>query len=209
MPRGLRRGFAAILLLGLRVRIPSVGRGSLSVVSIVCCEVEVSATSWSLVQRGPTDCGASLCDKGEQKSLHPQWTGRRIQTKKEKLIRTEELLDTQLTKSRGFVYTPPCAAMDTNCYSEIIFPFFLNYSWRHTNYFSEIIFPLFFKLLVTTYKLIFRNSFPFFFKLLVATYKLIFRNSFSLYLNYSWRHTNYFSEIIFHFFLNYLWQHTK
>jgi hypothetical protein len=27
----------------------------------VCCQVEVSATSWSLVQRSPTDCGASLC----------------------------------------------------------------------------------------------------------------------------------------------------
>jgi len=30
-------------------------------VSVVCCEVEVSATDWSLVQRSPTDCGASLC----------------------------------------------------------------------------------------------------------------------------------------------------
>jgi hypothetical protein len=28
----------------------------------LCCQVEVSATSWSLVQRSPTDCGASLCD---------------------------------------------------------------------------------------------------------------------------------------------------
>jgi hypothetical protein len=26
----------------------------------VCCQVEVSATSWSLVHRSPTDCGASL-----------------------------------------------------------------------------------------------------------------------------------------------------
>jgi len=31
------------------------------VVSVVCYLVEVSATSWSLVQRSPTDCGASLC----------------------------------------------------------------------------------------------------------------------------------------------------
>jgi hypothetical protein len=28
--------------------------------SVVCCQVEVSATSWSLVPRSPTDCGASL-----------------------------------------------------------------------------------------------------------------------------------------------------
>ena len=37
------------------------GHGYFSVVSVVCCQVEVSATSWSLVQRSPTDCGASLC----------------------------------------------------------------------------------------------------------------------------------------------------
>jgi len=29
-------------------------------VSVVCCQVEVSATSWPLVQRSPTDCGVSL-----------------------------------------------------------------------------------------------------------------------------------------------------
>ena len=32
----------------------------LSVVIVVCCQVEVSAMNWSLVQRSPTDCGASL-----------------------------------------------------------------------------------------------------------------------------------------------------
>jgi hypothetical protein len=32
-------------------------------VSVVCCQVEVSATSWSLVQRSPTDCGVSECDR--------------------------------------------------------------------------------------------------------------------------------------------------
>jgi len=30
-------------------------------VSVVCCQVEVSATHWSRVQRSPTDCDASLC----------------------------------------------------------------------------------------------------------------------------------------------------
>jgi hypothetical protein len=33
--------------------------GCLSLVSVVCCQVEVSATSWSLVQRSRTDCGVS------------------------------------------------------------------------------------------------------------------------------------------------------
>jgi hypothetical protein len=31
----------------------------MSVVSVLCCQVEASATSWSLVQRSPTECGVS------------------------------------------------------------------------------------------------------------------------------------------------------
>jgi hypothetical protein len=31
-------------------------------VSVDCCQIEVSATSWSLVQRSPTGCGVSECD---------------------------------------------------------------------------------------------------------------------------------------------------
>jgi hypothetical protein len=31
----------------------------MSVVSVVCYQVEVSATGWSLVQRSPTECGVS------------------------------------------------------------------------------------------------------------------------------------------------------
>jgi len=33
------------------------------VVSVVCCQVEVSATGRAIVQRSPTDCGASECDR--------------------------------------------------------------------------------------------------------------------------------------------------
>ena len=32
-----------------------------SLVSVVCCQVELSVSGWSLVQRNSTDCGASLC----------------------------------------------------------------------------------------------------------------------------------------------------
>ena len=35
----------------------------MSVVSVVCCQVEVSATSLSLVQRSTTECGVSECDR--------------------------------------------------------------------------------------------------------------------------------------------------
>jgi hypothetical protein len=60
-PRGLRRRSAAARLLRSWVWIPPEKHRCLSVVSIVCCQVEVSANSWSLVQKSPTDCGASLC----------------------------------------------------------------------------------------------------------------------------------------------------
>ena len=39
------------------------GHGCLSVVSVVCCQVKVSATDLSSVQRSPTEYGASLCDQ--------------------------------------------------------------------------------------------------------------------------------------------------
>ena len=42
-PGGLRRGSTAVRLLGLWVRIPP-RYGCLSVVSVVCCQVEVSAS---------------------------------------------------------------------------------------------------------------------------------------------------------------------
>jgi hypothetical protein len=58
-PRGLRRRSAAARLLKLWVRIPPWTKMYVSL-SVVCFQVEVSATSWSLFQRSPTDCGASF-----------------------------------------------------------------------------------------------------------------------------------------------------
>jgi hypothetical protein len=41
----------------------------LSIVSVVFCQVEVSATSWSLVQRSPTEYGVSkVCDREASKN---------------------------------------------------------------------------------------------------------------------------------------------
>jgi hypothetical protein len=40
-----------------------------SLVSVVCCQLEVSATSWSLVRRSPTECGVSKkCDREASKN---------------------------------------------------------------------------------------------------------------------------------------------
>jgi hypothetical protein len=46
-------------LLGLRLRIPP-GDGCLSLVTVVCCQVEVFATGRFLVQKSPTEC-ACVC----------------------------------------------------------------------------------------------------------------------------------------------------
>ena len=37
--------------------------GGMSLVGVVCCRVETSASSRSLVQSTPTDCGVSECDR--------------------------------------------------------------------------------------------------------------------------------------------------
>ena len=51
----------AALLLELWARIPPGAWMSVCCECRVCCQVEVSATSWSLIQRSPTDCSALLC----------------------------------------------------------------------------------------------------------------------------------------------------
>ena len=38
------------------------GHGCLFLVSVVCCQVEVSATDRSLALRGPAECSVSQCD---------------------------------------------------------------------------------------------------------------------------------------------------
>ena len=59
--RGLRRGPMADHLLGLWVRILSAT--SMSVSCEVFCQVEVSGSGWSLVQKSPTERGVSECDR--------------------------------------------------------------------------------------------------------------------------------------------------
>jgi len=51
------------------------------VVSVVCCQVEVSATDWSLVQRSPTDCGEScVIKKPRTRGGYSPLEGSKIQT---------------------------------------------------------------------------------------------------------------------------------
>ena len=67
LPRGIRRGFAEA---PLRVRIlPG------ACVNVVCCQVEVSASGRSLVQRNTTERGVSVCDR-EASIMNSPWTTR-------------------------------------------------------------------------------------------------------------------------------------
>jgi hypothetical protein len=43
----------------------------MSLVSVVCCEVEVSATAWRLVQRSPNECSVSECDREVSITMRP------------------------------------------------------------------------------------------------------------------------------------------
>jgi hypothetical protein len=74
--RGLRHGSAAARLLGFWVRIQPV---AWMLVSCECCmfQVDVSATSWSLVQRSPTECGVSECDHKSSMMRMP-WPSRAV-----------------------------------------------------------------------------------------------------------------------------------
>ena len=42
----------------------------------LCCQAEVSAKDWSLVQRSPTECGVSVCDREASTMWRPWPTGR-------------------------------------------------------------------------------------------------------------------------------------
>jgi len=53
--RGLGRGSAAASLLGLRVRTPPGLHECLCLVNVACCQVEISASGRSLIQRSPAD----------------------------------------------------------------------------------------------------------------------------------------------------------
>jgi hypothetical protein len=46
--------------------------GCPSLVSVVCCQVEVSVSGWSLVQRSPTVCGVSEYDR-EASTMRSPW----------------------------------------------------------------------------------------------------------------------------------------
>jgi hypothetical protein len=67
LPRGLKCEYATACLLGLWVRIPPEA-WIMSLVNVVFCQVESSATSRLLVQRSPTEFGVPQCDREASKT---------------------------------------------------------------------------------------------------------------------------------------------
>jgi len=85
-PCSLRHVFMAAHFLGLWVWILLV-YGCLSFVSVVCGLAEVSATSWSLIQRNPTKFGVSDCDH-EASTMKRPWPTRGCHAMERKTLDT-------------------------------------------------------------------------------------------------------------------------
>jgi hypothetical protein len=66
------------------------GHGCLSLVIVVCCQVEVSATGWSLVNRSPTDCSVSKCDREASITRRP-WPTRVCEAVKKNIFRAHAI----------------------------------------------------------------------------------------------------------------------
>jgi hypothetical protein len=72
----------------------------MSVVSVVCCQAEVCVSGRSLVQRSPTDCGASECDR-EALIMRRPWPTRWLSCHEYIYIYTHTL-------QNPYIYTPTC-----------------------------------------------------------------------------------------------------
>jgi len=110
----------------------------------VCCQVQVSATDWSLVQRSPTDCGASLCvikkprkrggyspARGLQ-NTNPQWVvapGEKIQPlfesqsnyfSKLRILAWTENKNSAVSKFRGPCFKPVLFTIVVSCHTTLL-----------------------------------------------------------------------------------------
>jgi hypothetical protein len=69
-PRGLRRCYAAASFLGLRVRIPP--EEWMSVMNVMCCQVQGSVSGWWRAQKNHNECGVSEYDR-ESSTVRRPW----------------------------------------------------------------------------------------------------------------------------------------
>jgi len=123
-PRGLRRGSAATHLLGLWVRTSSEKWMSLSC-ECLCCQVQVSASGRSLVQRSSSECGGSNeCDREVPPPLRKgkSWLGigskrrkkKKKERKKEDYVRPNRTFLLYECKNSRITHEVECDALDFN-----------------------------------------------------------------------------------------------
>ena len=98
---------------------PAGGRGCLSVVIVVCCQVEVSASGWSPVQRSPTDCGVSECYHESSKTRGPWSTGGLLHRGNKRHICVRDQGANKAVRRRFYVsvYLTQTSLLVTNCNS--------------------------------------------------------------------------------------------
>jgi hypothetical protein len=110
-PCGLRRGSTAARLLGLWVRMPPRSW----IVSVVCCQVEVSASGWSLVQSSPTDCGVSKKCDCEASKNEATWAPKGLSShwkKKSAHLKSGLLPSLRMVEQINFAYVIRTADVD-------------------------------------------------------------------------------------------------
>jgi hypothetical protein len=92
---------------------PAGGHGCVSLVSVVYCQVEVSASDWSPVQRSPTECGVSECDR-EASIMRRPWPTRGCCTIKKKNQSMQSCMLPYSATYFGMVVTPSGALVKFN-----------------------------------------------------------------------------------------------
>jgi hypothetical protein len=70
--------------------------------SVVCCQIEVSATGRSLVQMSPTECGVSECDL-EISTIRRPMPNRAVEPCKKKIMYVFNTVESMCSESTGLV----------------------------------------------------------------------------------------------------------
>jgi len=118
------------------------GHACVSLVSVVCYQVEDSVSGWSLVQRSPTDCGVSECDR-EALIMRRLWpTGDCRAMEKTKFCQGNVLLHTAV---KGV--PSPCMTLASRC-------------WIYVTNFCDGVWPSWEVLLVNTGNSTTQSLFP-------------------------------------------------
>jgi hypothetical protein len=77
--------------------------GCLSLVSVGCCHLESFESGWSLVQRSPSECGVSECDR--EAPYREAMTRNRVEAPQGKSVYSEQMADITCTMYQNRQHT--------------------------------------------------------------------------------------------------------